>query len=437
MLISLNVTNIALIKQAEIMFGKGLNIITGETGAGKSLVIGSVNLALGGRAANDIIRNGQKEAEVELVFSVDDDEKRRAFEELEIPVGDDGLVILRRTIKEGRSVAKINTRTVTASVLRSAAEMLIDIHGQHEHQSLLYKSNHMKILDGFAAESLSDGLSGIKTDHRRLQEIKKELASIPVDERERARQTDLLRYEIDEIEKTDFKEGEDVELEEFYTKLKNTGKLSSGVSEALLCVSEDNMSNAVSCVGKALSSLKEIEGLDEGADTLLGQLSEIESLLGDFSIDANNYLRETDFSEDVFEEDLAPLEAFCAMVASRMILSISLFRASTCLRFLARSFWYWRFSLLSCLTSPFASVSSFCRDATSEARCALSSCASAFRTSRRAISSWSCAFVSEILSAWAFILPESPFMYPTLLNAWLRFSLPRMYMYHTFESRFL
>ncbi|MBR1875839.1 MAG: AAA family ATPase, partial [Lachnospiraceae bacterium] len=272
MLIGLNVKNLALIKEAEVMFGEGLNIITGETGAGKSLVIGSVNLALGKRADKDIVRNGEREAEVELVFSIDDEDTKSRLEELDIPVSDDGLVILRRTIRDGRSVAKINSRTVTASALKSVSELLIDIHGQHEHQSLLYKRNHMRILDNFGSARLSDGLMRIKKDYLRLQEIKRELEDVPIDERQRTRQIDLLKYEIDEIEKAAFKEGEDEELEEVYIKLKNAGRVTSGVAGALSAVSGDGMNNAVSLIGEAVSSLKEIEGLDGSADALLGQI---------------------------------------------------------------------------------------------------------------------------------------------------------------------
>ncbi len=299
MLISLTVKNLALIRQSELMFGRGLNIITGETGAGKSLMTGSVNLALGKRADTDIIRTGESEAEVELVFLIEDEETKKALEELEIPVAEDDLVILRRTVRDGRSVAKINSRTVTASVLKSVSELLIDIHGQHEHQSLLYRKNHMKILDSFAKEELSGILSEIKKDHSRLLEIKKELAQTPLDGRERARQTDLLRYEIDEIEKADFKEGEDSELEEIYDRMKNTEKLAGAIAEALQAVNGEH-AGAVNLVGRAGAALKEVEGLDEKTDALLGQLNEIEALIGDFSIDANDTIESLNFSEEEF-----------------------------------------------------------------------------------------------------------------------------------------
>ena len=299
MLISLTVKNLALIRQSELMFGRGLNIITGETGAGKSLMTGSVNLALGKRADTDIIRTGESEAEVELVFLIEDEETKKALEELEIPVAEDDLVILRRTVRDGRSVAKINSRTVTASVLKSVSELLIDIHGQHEHQSLLYRKNHMKILDSFAKDELSGILSEIKKDHSRLLEIKKELAQTPLDERERARQTDLLSYEVDEIEKADFKEGEDSELEEIYDRMKNTEKLAGAIAEALQALNGEH-TGAVNLVGRAGAALKEVEGLDEKTDALLGQLNEIEALIGDFSIDANDTIESLNFSEEEF-----------------------------------------------------------------------------------------------------------------------------------------
>ncbi len=300
MLISLNVKNLALIKESEVFFSDGLNIITGETGTGKSLVIGSVSLALGGRITKDIVRNGENEARIELVFSIDNDKQREVLKELDVPLGDDNMVILSRNIRDGRSVAKINSQTVTASTLKTVSEMLIDIHGQHEHQSLLYKRNHMRILDSFAAKEIEGSLEEIKRDYTRLLQVKKGLEEGPVDERDRTRQVDLLKFEIEEIEKAAFKKGEDEELEERYSRLKNAAKISSTVNSALNLISSDSMESAVSLVGKAAGMICELEGIDEGTDELIKQLREIESLLGDFSIDANDFLRNADFSEEEF-----------------------------------------------------------------------------------------------------------------------------------------
>ena len=153
MLSSLHVKNIALIEEEEINFGPGLNILTGETGAGKSIIIGSINAALGAKNFKDFVRQGADYALVELVFSIDQRHQEEKMRELDIPV-DDGQVIITRKLSKGRSISRINGETVPVSVVKEAAAALIDIHGQHEHQSLLYKKNHLKILDEFAREEV-------------------------------------------------------------------------------------------------------------------------------------------------------------------------------------------------------------------------------------------------------------------------------------------
>ena len=140
MLIHLHVKNLALIESADIEFGEGLNILTGETGAGKSILIGSVNIALGGKAPKDMIRQGCDQAYIELVFSVDSEAKAEALRALDVTPDGDGLVIVSKKITPVRSISRINDETVTAAKLRQVTGLLIDIHGQHEHQSLLYLS---------------------------------------------------------------------------------------------------------------------------------------------------------------------------------------------------------------------------------------------------------------------------------------------------------
>ena len=154
MLLELHVRNLALIEQADVEFGEGLNILTGETGAGKSIIIGSVNLALGQKAPKDIIRTGAEYGYVELIFSVNE-ERRKELEALEIFPDEEGRVIITRKIMPSRSVSKINDETVTAAKLRQATGLLIDIHGQHEHQSLMHVSKHLEILDTFAKSRTS------------------------------------------------------------------------------------------------------------------------------------------------------------------------------------------------------------------------------------------------------------------------------------------
>ena len=148
--------NLALIQEAEVFFGPGLNILTGETGAGKSIILGSVGLALGGRADRDMIRTGADQALVELVFALDKKEQADKVRALDIPVEEDGMVILQRRILPGRSLSRVNGETVNGKLLKELSGILIDIHGQHDSQKLLKPKRHLEILDDFAGEGAAD-----------------------------------------------------------------------------------------------------------------------------------------------------------------------------------------------------------------------------------------------------------------------------------------
>ena len=155
MLVSLHVKNLALMEEAEVEFGDGLNILSGETGAGKSIIIGSINLALGEKVPKEMLREQSEYALVELVFRVENEEQARQLQELDIyPENDE--IIMSRKITASRSVGKINSETVSASCMRNVASLLIDIHGQHEHQSLLHKKKHLEILDEYAQDKLGN-----------------------------------------------------------------------------------------------------------------------------------------------------------------------------------------------------------------------------------------------------------------------------------------
>ena len=177
MLQYLHVKNLALIDEIEVEFGRGLNILTGETGAGKSIILGSVNLALGGRYTKDILRQGTRYGLVELTFSVESERQIRRLKELDV-YPEDGFVTLQRRLMEGRSVSKINGETVPVSMVRKAGTLLIDIHGQHENQSLLHIRKHLELLDDFAGEKLTLAKENYKTCYQEYGELKKELGSI-------------------------------------------------------------------------------------------------------------------------------------------------------------------------------------------------------------------------------------------------------------------
>ena len=192
-------------------FGKGLNILTGETGAGKSILIGSINVALGMQSFKGFAREGADTALVELVFSVEDDALRRKIEALELSV-EDGQVILSRRLSGTRSISKVNGETVPLSVVRELAPLLIDIHGQHEHQSLLYKKNHLRILDEFAREELGAYKEKNAELYAQYAALKKQMESSVLDEAVRKKEADFLQFEVEEIENAGLRAGEDLSL---------------------------------------------------------------------------------------------------------------------------------------------------------------------------------------------------------------------------------
>ena len=217
MLSNLHVKNLALIEECDINLTQGLNILSGETGAGKSILIGSINLALGAKADKEMIRHGAEYGLVELVFENLDDKVQTVLESMDLPIED--VVIIQRKITPTKSILKINGETVTARQVKALAEVLIDIHGQHEHQSLLRTSKHMEILDAYAGTELLDELAKLKAAYQEYQSLEEDLEKENLDESQRKRELDLLQYEVHEIEQACLKPGEDEELEREYHRM--------------------------------------------------------------------------------------------------------------------------------------------------------------------------------------------------------------------------
>ncbi|MBO6137760.1 MAG: DNA repair protein RecN [Lachnospiraceae bacterium] len=298
MLYSLKVKNIALIDETGVVFGEGLNIFTGETGAGKSLVIGALTLALGGKLPKDIVRDEEKDADIELVFSTDNKEVLKVLSDSDIDAGEDNLII-RRHISAGKSLMRLNDNAVTASLIKGITGSLIDIHGQHEHQKLLYAKNQLEILDSYAGEKLDKLMEEYHKNYVNYKELVKRLADRDADPAERLREADLLRFELEEIEKADLKPGEDEELEERFALMNNSLKLTMHATEtaALIGYEDGGVSDKLS---RGIRAFSEISGLDTKAGELSGQLEEIDSLLGDFRKDLDTYIGELKFSEEDF-----------------------------------------------------------------------------------------------------------------------------------------
>ena len=300
MLRSLHVKNLALIDEIEVEFGEGLNILTGETGAGKSIILGSVNLALGGRYTRDIIRDGADYGFVELTFEIRDPGQIERLKALDVFL-EEGMVVLSRRLMEGRSVSRINGETVTMGLLREVSAVLIDIHGQHEHQSLLYKKNHLEILDAFAREEGAGCRQAVQEAYRDYRACEKELEEVSMDESQRAKEMAFLEFEVEEIEKAALQEGEDEELESAYRRMANGRKIAGSALEAYRYTSEDPDS-ASENLSRAIRALSEAAECDEGARQLQEQLVEVDSLLNDFNRELSDYSKSCEYSEEELYE---------------------------------------------------------------------------------------------------------------------------------------
>lgn len=296
MLTNLHIKNLALIEELEVDFSEGLNVMTGETGAGKSIIIGSIELALGGKVDRGFLREGTEESLAELIFSVSENHEKE-LEALGIRP-EEGEVILSRRITENRAVNKINGETVPASRLREAAQYLMDIHGQHEHQSLLQKKKQLEILDKYAGEGLTEPKAELKKVYQEYISLKKELAESRSDEEERARELAFLVFEAEEIRTAALVPGEDEALEEEYKKLTNGRKIMDAVAEAHALTGSTSYESAGEAVGKAYRSLASVAGYDEKLQSLWEQLGTIDSLLNDFSRDLSEYMDGFDFSPE-------------------------------------------------------------------------------------------------------------------------------------------
>ena len=298
MLESLKVKNLALIENCEIEFTEGLNILTGETGAGKSILLGSVNLALGTRAEGDVIRSGADEALVELVFS-SSPRTDAILKELDLPVDD--VVLITRKITPSKSIYKINGETVISKQVKELATALIDIHGQHEHQSLLNTSRQLKMLDAFAKDDTESLLLNVAKAAKEYKETVEKLSEAESKSEGRDREISLLEYELNEIEEADLKPGEDVEAEAEYKRLSSAEKLKESVSEAQGLISDGNSSDAGSLLSRAIGALEKAASLDESAVKLKEILTQAESLFGDFSLEAYKYCENLEYDPEEFE----------------------------------------------------------------------------------------------------------------------------------------
>lgn len=301
MLINLHVKNLALIKEVDIDFSKGLVVLTGETGAGKSLILGSVNIALGNKVSKDIIRTGTEYALVELTFSVDE-ECQKKLKELDIYTEDGNTVTVARKITESRSVSKINGETVNLNTLKKVMGMFVDIHGQHDHQSLLYPEKHLEILDEFAGSEVEDLLLGIKNGYLKYCKLKKKLEEYDIDEGKRTREIEFAEFEVNEIESANLKIGEDEEIEEIFKKISNSEQIVNCLSQVYNYLSYESENGAGFVINRAIMDINSIKGMDEKIDQFQSILYDIDSMCRDLTADIADYNNELDFNPEYARE---------------------------------------------------------------------------------------------------------------------------------------
>ncbi len=294
MLLELNVKDIALVRKAQVAFGDGVNILTGETGTGKSVIIDSAMLALGAKARTDIIRQGAEYAYIELVFDVDAAQSAK-LKSIGIEPDENGLLIVSRKIMPGKSLSRINDETVTAGVLKKAAELLLDVYGQNEYYTLKNKHKHLELLDEYAGERISGLLKETAQAYSAYREALKETEHYQLDDKERARRTDLLSFELNEIDEAGLKLGEEEELSLRFKKLNNAKRILESVSLAEGILSECD-------TGRAAAELEHAMRYDEELKGAFDELMDAQSVLNSCIADLRAYADGLELDEAVLEE---------------------------------------------------------------------------------------------------------------------------------------
>lgn len=299
MLLNLHVKNLALIEEAEVDFKEGLNILTGETGAGKSIIIGSVNIALGGKISKDIIRNGADYALVELVFETQSEEVQQFFTENDLP-WEEGQIIISRKLMNTKNIIKVNGETISVTMLREMASLLMDIHGQHDNESLLKTSKHLAMIDEYGGNEIADLKRQISGKYNDYRIVKEKCGSFTEDEEGRRREISFLEFEVNEIEEAQLKSGEDEELEEEYRKMSNAEKITAGIGEAYDMMDGENNSIR-ELTGRAVKGIGELLAYDEKIGEFYQAFSDIESLCTDLTRELAAYMEDMSFDGERFE----------------------------------------------------------------------------------------------------------------------------------------
>ena len=300
MLLNVHIKNIALIDDANVNFTDNLNILTGETGAGKSIIMGALKIGMGDKLPKDIVREPDKEGFCQLLFLVDDPQVIEQIRDLGVEPSEDGEILITRRINNSRTINTINDMAVTAAKLREVSALLIDMHTQHQQQTLLKKAEHMKLLDKYGRASIDPLKQKVAECHREYGTLRREMDELSMDEAERSRKVEFLKYQIAEIESANIKTGEDEDVEHQYNRMVNSRDIVAAASDVYSVTGYESSSSAGNEIGRALASMKGIKDLDGEIDGLYSQLENIDALLNDFNVELNDYMQSMDFDDSEF-----------------------------------------------------------------------------------------------------------------------------------------
>lgn len=276
MLLQLNIKNFALIENLTISFDKGLHVFSGETGAGKSILIDAISYVLGSKFSKDFIRTGEDRTYVEAVFTVENEKTIEIFKQLDIEY-EDLLIISRETFQSGKSIAKINGKTTLLSNIKLVSQTILDIHGQHENQNLLDPSNHMVYLDAFDETLLRDPLLNYNSNYKKLQEVQRKIEALEGKDGDNEKVIDFLKYQIDEINNANLKVGEDIELEQRHSILIHAEKIDKVLSKAyeVLYHGDEQTNSVYDHLGLVAKELRTVEN---HLETIKGVADAIENI---------------------------------------------------------------------------------------------------------------------------------------------------------------
>ncbi|NLN14982.1 MAG: DNA repair protein RecN [Tissierellia bacterium] len=302
MLLELTIKNFAIIDDLKINFSKGLNVLTGETGSGKSIIIEALGIVLGGRGTKDLIRSGEGRAFLQAVFVIEDDSKiKPLLEEKGILIDESNLLIISRELSTSSpSISRINDKVVTLNLLNKITHNLVDIFAQHEHQSLLNVSNHKEIIDSFGDEDHKSLKNKIKSLYEKYNNEKKQLEKMSLNNMERERMIDLYKFQIEEIDSAQLTEYDDEEIEKDYRKLTNIMEIAKGIGQVVESFKSDGYDSfsLLDLLNSIISTLNGLIKFDEDLLTYLDRLKDINFELQDIYSDLIYYMDNIELDEE-------------------------------------------------------------------------------------------------------------------------------------------